>query len=75
MGFKEKGFEVLHIHLLTYCMNDNDEMKPTKKDKTCYKKSTGRLVHYQILSARSRKHMHTSVSDVISNEVMEESVP
>lgn len=38
MGFKEKGFELLHIQLLTYCMNDNDEMKPTKKDKMCYKK-------------------------------------
>lgn len=38
MGFKEKVFELLHIHLLTYCMNDNDEMKPTKNDKTCYEK-------------------------------------
>lgn len=56
-------------------MNDNDEMKPTKKDKTCYKKPTGRLVHYQILSAHSSEHIHKSVSEVISNELMEESMP
>jgi len=73
VGFQEKGFE-LHIHFLTHCVNDSDEMKPTKKDKTCYKKPTGRLVYYQILSARSRKHIHKSVSEVVSNEVMEESM-
>lgn len=57
-------------------MNDNDKMKPTKKDKTCYKNPTGRLVHCKILSVRSGKHMHKSVSEVIiSSEVMEESMP
>lgn len=61
MSFKEKGFELLHIYLLTCCMNDNDEKKPTKKDNVCCEKPQ------VLLPAHSRKHTHKSVTEVISN--------
>lgn len=54
-------------------MNDNGEMKPTKKD--VLEKAYRQIGTLPDTFSIFRKHIHKSVSEVILNEVMEESVP